>query len=95
MHECFKQEIEFDKWEWVDEQRPTRQSNTYDCGPFTCADIVSLAETGSPSTMTQDDMGQWRAIILEELRGLEPRVIGKRARVSDLPPDDHEVIVID
>ncbi|KDQ08791.1 hypothetical protein BOTBODRAFT_558775 [Botryobasidium botryosum FD-172 SS1] len=37
-------------------QRPTRQFNMYDCGPFICADIVSLVETGKPSSLAQKDM---------------------------------------
>ncbi|KDQ08429.1 hypothetical protein BOTBODRAFT_179918 [Botryobasidium botryosum FD-172 SS1] len=86
VRDCLDQDLKIEKWTWVDEKRPTRQTNTYDCGPFACADMVSLAATGLPSTMTQGDMADWRTSMLQSLRALEPRATGKRRRSLELGP---------
>lgn len=41
-------------------QRPVRQDNGWDCGPFVAADLVSLLTSDCPSEKTQRDMPQWR-----------------------------------
>ncbi|KIJ30560.1 hypothetical protein M422DRAFT_267904 [Sphaerobolus stellatus SS14] len=57
-------------WQWVSEQRPQRQRNSYDCGAFVLADITSYISRGEPSSLAQGDMKEWRAEVLRLLDAL-------------------------
>lgn len=52
-------------------QRPPRQRNGYDCGPFAAADLVSLLESDKPSALQQGDMRAWRQKMANAVRGLD------------------------
>lgn len=79
-------------------QRKTRQTNSYDCGPFVAADFVSLIRSDVPSSKSQKDMKEWRATMAARLRAL-PEDLGHKdpsrrpgRRSSAI---DADVIVID
>lgn len=74
------------------EQREKRQTNTFDCGAFVCADIVALVESGVPSLRTQDDMEEWRREILTTLRTLK---VYTRSRSDNTPGPSKPIIVLD
>ncbi|KDQ12831.1 hypothetical protein BOTBODRAFT_175979 [Botryobasidium botryosum FD-172 SS1] len=92
MRDWFCEPIQLDKWVWVGEQREERQHNTFDCGAFISADLVSLAEEGIPSRMVQADMKDWRARMLQELRELP---IHSRKNRPLIPPHASQVIELD
>lgn len=61
-------------------QRPARQTNSWDCGPFVAADACSLLDSDCPSTKTQKDMANWRKEMEEGI--LKLRSPGKGDVVS-------------
>jgi hypothetical protein len=52
-------------------QRQRRQANGYNCGPFVAADLASLAVADLPSSLTQSEMGDWRAEMLLAVRSCD------------------------
>jgi hypothetical protein len=52
-------------------QRGTRQTNSWDCGPFVAADMYSLAESGQPSSFVQSNLDEWRVEMLRIVHGFD------------------------
>ncbi|KZV96305.1 hypothetical protein EXIGLDRAFT_765408 [Exidia glandulosa HHB12029] len=93
--EHYKIVLRPEEWQWIGEERPMRQTNGYDCGPFISADFVSLLRSGEPSAKRQRDMGAWREHMADEVmlvrNGMRKGQFGENAggntagTVSDSP----------
>lgn len=70
-------------WTWQPEQRHTRQTNGFDCGPFIAADIESLLRSDMPSGKKQADMRAWRAELARRLRSLPVNRMTKAERRAE------------
>ncbi|EJD32892.1 hypothetical protein AURDEDRAFT_178012 [Auricularia subglabra TFB-10046 SS5] len=83
--EFYQENIGGAGFRWVGEMRGKRQTNTYDCGPFVAADVVSLMQSNAPSPKSQSEMGAWRRTMEERVRAL--RLDGGSRSVSADGPD--------